>query len=256
MNSISAISSSSSYSPYSVISNGGRITQASQGASELAMQEKTDTQVRGLEVGRENLESARSVLNIEDGAMEGIADYLQSIKELAIRSRNGTMTDEDKQSLQAQIDEYLEGINDIAGQTTYNEKNLLNGTNPDMTVTSDGNGSSEKVSTYDSTTKALGIEGLDVTKDDFDMNAIDKALETVSANRSNAGAETNGVDYALTYNSHAAMELNGFQMDKEESNAVEAYQQMKTQQVLDTYQNMLQNQMQKDEAQKAYTIFT
>ncbi len=256
MSSISSVSGSPDYSAYSVLSNGGQLTKAAQGASDIAIQEKTESQVRGLDAGKENLTSAKSALNIEDGAMEGIADYLQSIKELAIRSRNGMLTDEDKESLQAQIDEYLEGINDIAGQTTYNEKSLLNGTNPDMSVTTDGSGSSEKVSTYDSTTKALGIEGLDVTKDDFDMSAIDKALETVSANRSNAGAETNGVDYALTYNSHAAMELNGFQMDREESNSVEAYQKMKTQQVLDTYQNMLQSQMQKDEAQKAYAVFT
>ena len=54
------------------------------------------------------------------------------------------------------------------------------------------------------------------------MSRIDKALEAVTKNRSNAGAQTNAVEHALTYNSHAAMELNGYQMDKEEDNSMRA----------------------------------
>ncbi len=254
MSSISSVSGYNDYSAYSVLSNGGQLTKAAQGASELAIQEKTKSQVRGLDAGKENLTSAKSALNIEDGAMEGIADYLQSIKELSLKSMNGTLSDEDKESIQAQIKEYMDGINDVGNSASYNEKFLVNGSENDMKVTTDASGSSEKVSTYDLTTSALGLDDYDVTKD-FDISKIDKALETVQGARSKAGSETNAVDYAMTYNSHAAMELNGYQMDKEESNVTEALQQMKTQQVLDTYQTQLQGQMQKDEAQKAYSVF-
>ena len=255
MNSISAISGYSSYSPYSAISSGGRITQAAQGASELAIQEKTDAQVKGLEVGKENLESARSVLNIEDGAMEGITDYLQNIKELSVKAKNGTLSDEDKESIQSQVKQYLQGINDTVNQARYNEKNLLSGNAGDLKVATDSNGSLVNVSTYNSTTKALGIDDFDVTKDDFDMSRIDKALETVTKNRSNAGAQTNGVEHALTYNSHAAMELNGYQMDKEEDNSMRAVMEAKQKELMDTYQNVLLAQKMKDDEQKAMNIF-
>jgi flagellin len=255
MSSISAVSGYSNYSAYSVISNGGQISKASQGASELAMQEKTDAQVRGLEVGRENLESARSVLNIEDGAMEGITDYLQNIKELSVKAMNGTLSDDDKQSIQSQVKEYLQGINDTANQAKYNEKNLLSGNAGDLKVATDSNGSLVNVSTYNSTTKALGIDDYDVTKDDFDMSRIDKALEAVTKNRSNAGAQTNAVEHALTYNSHAAMELNGYQMDKEEDNSMRAVIEAKQKELMDTYQNTLLAQKMRDDEQKAMNIF-
>lgn len=255
MSGVSSVSGYSSYSPYSVISSGGTYQSASQGASELAIQEKTKSQVNGLEAGSENLTSAKSALNIEDGAMEGITEYLQSIRELSLQAMNGTLSDSDKQSIQDQIEQYKQGINDIANNTTYNEKNLLNGTTDDMTVATDNNGSSEKVSTYNSTLEALGIADYDVTGD-FDISDIDKALETVSNSRSTVGSQTNAADYALTYNSHAALELDGYQMDKEEDNAIKAYQELKTKQALDAYQNTLQKKQQEDKEQQSMLLFT
>ncbi len=255
MSSISPISGYGDYSAYSVISNGGQLTRAAQGASEVAIQERTEAQVRGLEVGKENLESAKSVLNIEDGAMDGITDYLQSIKELSVKAKNGTLSDDDKESIQAQVKEYLQGINDTVNQAKYNEKDLLNGTTGDLKIATDSNGSLVNVSTYNTTTKALGIDDYDVTKEDFDMSRIDKALEAVTSSRTNAGAQTNTVEHALTYNSHAAMELNGYQMDKEEDNSMRAVLEAKQKELMDTYQNILLAQKMKDEETKAMNIF-
>ena len=254
MSSIGAISSGyNDYSAYSTITGGGQITKASKDAAGLAIQEKTESQVRGLDKGAENLKDAGSLLKIEDGALDQVTDYLQSIKELSVKAMNGTLSDDDKQSIQDQIKEYMKGIEDIAGNTTFNEKQLLNGDNK-LSVATDGNGNEKQVSTTDSTLKALGIENYDVTKE-FDMTDIDKALEKVTGSRTDIGAETNAVDYALTYNSHAALELNGYQMDKEESNSIEAYQKMKTQQVLETYQNTLQKKQMEDDEQQKLSVF-
>jgi flagellin len=254
MSSVGAISSGyNDYSSYSTITGGGKITKASEDAAGLAIQEKTESQVRGLDQGAENLKDGESLLKIEDGALDQVTDYLQSIKELSVKAMNGTMSDDDKQSIQAQIKEYMQGIEDIAGNTTFNEKQLLNGDDK-LSIATDGNGGEKQVSTTDSTLKALGIENYDVTKD-FDVADIDKALEKVTSSRTEVGAQTSGVDYALTYNSHAALELNGYQMDKEESNSIEAYQKMKTQQVLDTYQNTPQKMQMEDDAQKKLSVF-
>jgi flagellin len=253
MSSISAVGGYSAYSAYSTITRGGTIGKAAEDAAGLAIQEKTKSQVGGLDAGSENLKSAKSALNIEDGAMGGIQDYLQSIRELSVKAQNGTLNDRDRQSIQDQIEQYKQGINDIAGNTTYNEKSLLDNEGL-LEVTSDGSGSAESVTTYDSATKALGIDDYDVTKD-FDLGAIDKALEKVQTQRSNAGSETNAVDYALSYNSHAALELNGYQMDKEEDNAMSALQEVKSKQALDAYQSMLQKQQMEDKEQKTLSMF-
>ena len=253
MSSISSVGGYSDYSAYSTLSRGGTINKASEDAAGLAIQEKTKSQVNGLDAGSENLQSAKSALNVEDGAMAGIEDYLQSIKELSVKAANGTLSDEDKQSVQAQIKEYLKGINETAESTTYNEKNLLN-KEEKLEVASDGNGSSQKVSTNTATTDALGLTDYDVTKD-FDMSKVDNALDKISSMRSNTGSETNGVEHALSYNSHAALELNGYQMDKEESNSVEAYQEMKTKQALESYQNILQKQQMEDKQAQSMALF-
>ncbi|SFP74958.1 flagellin [Butyrivibrio proteoclasticus] len=254
MSSISSVSGYGSYSPYSTITAGGTYQSASQGASELAIQEKTKTQVNGLDAGSENLTSAKSVLNIEDGAMDGITDYLQSIRELSVKAKNGILSDSDRQSIQNQIEQYKQGIEDIAGSTNYNEKNLLDGSNGDFKVATDSNGSVSTVSTYNSTLEALGIADYDVTGD-FDIGAIDSALEKVTSSRANVGAQSNGVDYALSYNSHAALELNGYQMDKEEDNSIKAYQKLKTQQALDSYQMILQKKQMEDKEQQSLMLF-
>ena len=187
MSSISSVSGSAGYSPYSVISNGGAYVRAAQGASELAMQERTKQQVGGLEAGSENLTSERSALKVEDGAMEEVTGYLQSIRELSVKAMNGTMSDDDKKSIQNQIDQYKKGIEDIANNTTYNEKKLLDGKAKDMTVASDANGSSETIKGYNMTLESLGIKDYDVTKN-FDLKDVDDALEKLSSSRTDAGA--------------------------------------------------------------------
>lgn len=256
MSGISAISGYSSYSPYSVISNGGTYTRAAQGASELAIQEKTKAQTTGLEAGAQNLQSAKSALNVEDGAMQEVTEYLQSIKELSVKAANGTLSDSDRRSIQDQIDQYKQGIDDIAASTTYNEKKLIDGTTPDMRVASDNNGSEEVITSKNVSLKSLGLEDYDVSSGNFDMSVVDKALEKLSSARSDAGAQTNRVEHALTYNSHAAMELNGYQMNKEEQNVSDAISALKTKQALDAYQVNLQKKQQEDKERQSMMLFT
>lgn len=253
---VSSISGySTSYSPYSVISNGGTYTKAAQGASELAIQEKTKSQTGGLEAGADNLQMAKSALNVEDGAMNEVTEYLQSIKELSVKAANGTLSDSDRKSIQDQIDQYKKGIDEIAGATTYNEKKLLDGTTPDMRVASDNNGSEEVITSKNVSLKALGLEDYDVSSGNFDMSRVDKALEKLAGSRSDAGAQTNRVENALTYNNHAAMELNGYQMNKEEQNVEEAVGALKTKQALDAYQANLQKKQQEDKERQSMMLF-
>ena len=255
--SVGAIGSSyaNSYSPYSTIAAGGQLQSAAQDAAGLAIEKKTETQTKGLDQGTENLGAAKSALNIEDGAMEGITDYLQSIKELAVQAKNGLLSDEDRGYIQNQIDQYIQGINDLAGSTSFNEKKLLDGSTGNMQIATDSNGSSMSVNTYETTAQKLGIEGFDVTSGDFDTKVIDDALSKVQENRATVGAQTNAVDHAMSYNSKASLELNGFSMDREEDRSIKAVQDLKAKQVIDQYQVMLQKKQQEDEAQKANMFF-
>ena len=185
----------------------------------------------------------KSALNIEDSALEGITDYLQSIRELAVKAQNGLLSDEDKGYIQQQINQYLDGINDLANGTTLNEINLLDGSSGDLTIAADAEGST-----------ANGLAGFDVTSGNFSIDDIDNALEIVTSSRANVGAETNRIDYASSYNSKASLELNGYAMDKSEDRAINALQDLKKKQALDQYQMMLQKKQQ-DDAEKRSQMF-
>ena len=73
--------------------------------------------------------------------------------------------------------------------------------------------------------------------------------------RSTAGAQTNAVDHALTYNSHAAMELNGFQMNREEDTTEKAYNELKTKQALDVYQVNIEKMKMDDAENQSKVLF-
>ena len=63
------------------------------------------------------------------------------------------------------------------------------------------------------------------------------------------------MEHALTYNSHAAMELNGYQMNKEEQNVSDAISALKTKQALDAYQVNLQKKQQEDKERQSLMMF-
>lgn len=258
MSGISAVGSSSSvysaYGSYGTVASGGALTTAAQDAAGLAIDQRTEAQTRGLDQGTENLKDAKSVLNIEDGALDQVTDYLQNIRELALRASNGTLGAEEKGYIQVQIDQYLQGIDDIANQTTFNEKKLLDGSENNMTIAAGGD-SFLDVTTGNSTVDSLGLSGFNVTGGSVDLKAVDDALASVQSLRTDIGADTNRVEYAAGYNTKASLELNGFRMDGDEDRAMKALQNIKSKQVLDQYQMMLQKKQQEDEEKKGQMFF-
>ena len=147
------------------------------------------------------------MLNVADGAMSGITDYLQKIRELGVRASNtATITDAERTSIQAQIEQYKQGISDIAKQTSFNTKPLLDGTSQKYNVMTDATGNGMKITTADATLQALGIADFDVTKD-FDLTQVDDALARVSTGRSGMGAQSNALEYAYRYSTNTRLNV-------------------------------------------------
>ena len=128
MSGISGVSNSySSYSMYGKIASGSRIQSAADDAAGLAISEKLTSQENGLNKGTQNAQSGQDLLNVSDGALGSITDNLQRIRELAVQASSGLLTDSDKKDIQAEVDQLKQGIGDIADQTTFNTKPILNG---------------------------------------------------------------------------------------------------------------------------------
>lgn len=252
MSSISGISSVSSYSIYGQIASGNKLPSAANGAAELTIAEKQDTQVRGYDAGTNNMQSGKDVLNITDAALGGVTDYLQRMRELALQASNtATMTDSDRQNIQAEVDQLKQGIQDIASQTQYNTLNLLDGSlGKGLQIATDSNGNSVTINnSVNSTLDALGIADFDVTKD-FDLGKIDDALSLVNSQRSQSGAQSNRLDHGINYNSYASYNTLAARSRLTDTDYPKAITELKKQQTLQTYAFMMQKKKMEAEARK------
>ena len=229
---------------YTHLSSGKRINTAKDDAAGLAIANKMKVQEAGLKAGAENAGMAIGAANVAEGALGGMSDYLQRIRELAVRSMNGLNSNADKQIYQNEIDQLKEGIQSLAKDTSLNEQKLLDGSMADMGLATNPNGGGMKIQMANSTLEALGIADLDVTSADFSLDSIDKALKTVTSQRGSLGAYTNRLEHTFNYNTRASLEQLGSRSRLEDLDLPKAVSEKKKQEVLVGYKNfMMREQM-------------
>lgn len=241
MNGISLIQrTGASYADYGRFASGKKINSAADGAAELAIIQKQETQTRGYKAGENNIGAARDMLTVADGAMSGIADYLQKIRELGVRASNtATLTDTERMSIQAQIEQYKQGISDIAKQISFNTKVLLDGTSQKYNIMTDATGNGMEITTADATLQALGIADFDVTKD-FDLTQVDDALAKVNVGRSGMGAQDNALEYAYRYSTNTRLNVVAGKSRLEDLDYGQAVSEQKKKQTLQQYSFFMQ----------------
>jgi flagellin len=108
------------------LSSGLRINQAADDASGLSISEKMRSQIRGLEQASRNIQDGISLLQTTDSGLGLIIDpNLVRLKELAVQAANGTLSPDERQSIQVEVDQIKKGINQIATDTEFNSQKLL-----------------------------------------------------------------------------------------------------------------------------------
>lgn len=241
---ISSINNRSNFNIYSQLSSGKRINRAADDAAGLAIAQKLLKHETGLNVGAQNTREGMGALNVADGAMGGIMDYLQRIDELSIRSMNGLYSDSDRQAFQAEINGMMDGIQSLAKNTSLNEQKLLDGSMADMHLATNPSGGGMSIQLVDTTLQSLGIADFDVTKD-FDLNSIKNAMDKVSSARSSMGASANGLEHVINYNNLASQNLTASRSRMEDTDVGEAITKLKTNNIMDHFKFLLSKQNQK-----------
>jgi len=180
------------------LSSGLRINSAKDDAAGLAIAERMNTQVRGFNVAIRNASDGISLGQTAEGAIGKIGDSLQRMRELAVQSKNGTNTADDRTALNSEYKELAAEVTRLVDGTSFNGQKLLdnsvatfkfqvgagNATEDTITITS-----SDLTSLK--TAFAGGIDGADDTKATAEITALDAALKTVATARSNYGAVQN-----------------------------------------------------------------
>ena len=111
------------------LSSGLRINSAKDDAAGLAISNRFQTQVRGLNVAVRNANDGISFAQTTESALTEISTALQRMRDLAVQSANDTNSDSDRISLQAEVDQLVAEINRIAKTTTFNNRPVLDGSN-------------------------------------------------------------------------------------------------------------------------------
>lgn len=117
------------------LSSGYKINRAADDAAGLAISEKMRRQVRGLTQASANAQDGISAVQTAEGALNEVHDMLQRMNELAVKASNGTMSKDDREYVQNEVDQLVTEIDRVAETTKFNETYLLKGDDTKAAVT-------------------------------------------------------------------------------------------------------------------------
>ena len=110
------------------LSSGYKINHAKDNPAGMAISNKMQAQIRGLNRASQNASDGISVIHIADGALGEVTSILQRMREISVQAANdATMSLDDKQAVQDEIDALKKEVDRISNDTEYNGKKLLNG---------------------------------------------------------------------------------------------------------------------------------
>ena len=110
----------------SKVSTGMKINSAEDDASAYGISERMRVRMRALEQANQNTQNDSSLMKTAEGAVANTIEILKSLKEKAINAANDSNTDEDRATLQKEIDQLIDQIDDNA-LVTFNGKYLIDG---------------------------------------------------------------------------------------------------------------------------------
>jgi flagellin len=87
-----------------------------------------EAKMQGLQQNINNCNQGQSILDVADSSLSSVNDILQRLRELAVQAASDTVNDTQRSLIQDEVDAQLAAIQDIAANTNYNGKNLLDGT--------------------------------------------------------------------------------------------------------------------------------
>jgi flagellin len=186
------------------LSSGLRINSAKDDAAGLAISQRMDAQVRGMNVAIRNANDAISLTQTAEGALSSVGDSLQRMRELAVQSANGTNSTSDQASLQKEFAQLQSEITRVLAGTTFNGQAILagaavSGMSFQIGANTTANDTiSLTVSNMTTDTTMTAVTGSSATIDttslasiDTVINNLDTALNTVNDLRATMGADQN-----------------------------------------------------------------
>ncbi|MFO1076860.1 MAG: flagellin [Planctomycetota bacterium] len=180
------------------LSTGLRISTAADDAAGLAISERLRSQVRSLEQAKRNANDGISLVQTAEGALNEVSSILIRLRELAVQSSNGSVSNQDKDTLDEEFQSLVNEVNRIGKSTEFNGIKLLDGTSTSVSFQV-GFGTTATIDTISvslsaSLSTSLSLQSLDIGSGGVTTTAItniDAAINTISSLRGTLGAVQN-----------------------------------------------------------------
>ena len=115
------------------VSSGMKINSAADDASGYAISERMRVQIRSLDQANSNAQNGGSMMKVAEGAVSSTVEILKTLKEKAVNAANDTNTDADRATIQKELDQSIDQINDNAN-VTFNGQYLVDGSKNSKTT--------------------------------------------------------------------------------------------------------------------------
>jgi flagellin len=194
------------------LSSGLRVNSAKDDAAGLAIAERMNAQVRGMNVAVRNANDGISMSQTAEGALAQVSNSLQRMRELAVQARNSTNSSSDKDSLNKEFAQLQAEISRVLGGTTFNGKHVLGADATSLTFQIGANTSVDDTITISTSNMTLDPTITAVTNSStavIDASAttgaigtvidnIDSALDNINDTRATFGATMSRFDAIIT----------------------------------------------------------
>jgi len=181
------------------LSSGLRVNSAKDDSAGLAIAERMNTQIRGMNVAIRNANDGISMAQTAEGGLQEVNNMLQRMRELAVQSKNGTNTDTDRGNLDAEFAALNEEIGRIAETTVFNGQAVLNSGTGSVNFQVGANNAANNVLSINLTSVA-SISGATVSSvggASSAITAIDTMINAVTASRADFGAVQSRFESAI-----------------------------------------------------------
>ena len=109
------------------LSSGLRINRAADDAAGLSVREGLRAESSGLQASVRNAEQATNLIQTAEASLNEVNAILVRMRELAVQSSSGTVSDSNRESVQTEFSQLSNEIDRIAQSTTFNSQVLLTG---------------------------------------------------------------------------------------------------------------------------------
>lgn len=190
---------------YSRLASGLRIAVAADDAAGLAISERMRSQIKSYGVAGRNALDGVSLAQTAEGALNEISSILNRMRELGMQAANGTLSSEDRTTLNVEFSALVEEIDRISTTTVFNGTNLLDGSASggipiQVGINSNTTDDVINVTLTETSASTLGFNSSDVTSisnAQAALDQIDLAIDQVNTQRGQLGAQQNRMESAL-----------------------------------------------------------